>query len=170
MEADGQEVLHARGWRIARPAEAPDTGPAEHLEIPGERPLPAFFDGRLAGYLSVVDWRFLSGGNFDARERARVWARPKIPLIAGEEPSPMCRTLLIADSGSGVSAVLDPAKFLFINVDLTVVLQRDPEGEWLLLDAATSIGDQGTGAAETILSDAAGECGRALQTLLVAPR
>jgi hypothetical protein len=55
-------------------------------------------------------------------------------------------------------------------VDLTVVLQRDPEGEWLLLDAATSIGDQGTGAAETILSDAAGECGRALQTLLVAPR
>jgi acyl-coenzyme A thioesterase PaaI-like protein len=27
-----------------------------------------------------------------------------------------------------------------------------------------------TGLAETILSDAAGECGRALQTLLVAPR
>ena len=82
----------------------------------------------------------------------------------------MCRALLVADSGSGVSAVLDPARFLFINVDLTLVLQRDPVGEWLLLDAATSIGDHGTGLAETVLSDADGPCGRALQTLLVAPR
>ena len=122
------------------------------------------------GYLSAIDWRFLSGGGSGTREPARVWARPRIPLIAGEEPSPMCRTLLIADSGSGVSAVLDPARFLFINVDLTVVLQRDPAGEWLLLDAATSIGDRGTGLAETILSDADGPCGRALQTLLIAPR
>jgi hypothetical protein len=61
-------------------------------------------------------------------------------------------------------------RFLFINVDLTVVLQRDPAGEWLLLDAATTIGDRGTGVAETGLSDADGPCGRALQTLLVAPR
>lgn len=175
MEADGQEVLHARGWRIALsaggpPAPALAAGRREALEVPDEQPLPAFFDGRLAGYLSAIDWRFLSGGNFDAMERARVWARPKISLIPGEEPSPMGRALLIADSGSGVSAVLDPARFLFINVDLTVVLQRDPAGEWLLLDAASAIGDQGTGVAETILSDAAGECGRALQTLLVAPR
>ena len=66
----------------------------------------------------------------------------------------MCRTLLVADSGSGVSAVLDPAKFLFVNVDLTVVLTRDPAGEWLHLDSVSTIGDQGTGLAETVLSDA----------------
>ncbi len=82
----------------------------------------------------------------------------------------MGRALLIADSGSGVSAALDPARFLFINVDLTVVLQRDPAEEWMLLDAASAIGGEGTGLAETILSDVAGECGRTLQTLLVAPR
>jgi hypothetical protein len=220
MEADGQEVLHARGWRIALtagglpvtagdtataevgPATAADTaaapagpvspaavdpaaavastaapaagpsaaGSPEPPAIPPEQPLPAFFDGRLAGYLSAIEWRFLSGGNFDARERARVWTRPRIPLIEGEELSPMGRALLVADSGSGVSAVLDPMRFLFINVDLTVALQRDPAGGWLLLDAATTIGDRGTGVAETILSDADGPCGRALQTLLVAPR
>jgi hypothetical protein len=175
MEADGQQVLHARGWRLAQ-ATVPTAGPQKSHdplappEILPEQALPAFFDRRLAGYLSAVEWRFLSGGNFDGRERARVWARPMIPLIAGEEPSPMCRALLIADSGSGVSAVLDPARFLFINVDLTVALQRDPAGEWLLLDAATSIGDRGTGLAETIVSDPGGPCGRALQTLLVAPR
>jgi hypothetical protein len=50
------------------------------------------------------------------------------------------------------------------------VLQRDPVGEWLLLDAATSIGDRGTGRAETIVSDRYGACGLALQTLLVALR
>ena len=208
MEADGQEVLHARGWRIAltagglpvtaadpaavvavpvtaaaadpvaavaSPAAAPSARPSaagspEPPAIPSEQPLPAFFDGRLAGYLSAIEWRFLSGGNFDARERARVWSRPRIPLIEGEELSPMGRALLVADSGSGVSAVLDPMRFLFINVDLTVVLQRDPAGEWLLLDAATTIGDRGTGVAETVLSDVDGPCGRALQTLLVAPR
>jgi Thioesterase-like superfamily len=178
MEADGQEVLRARGWRLALAATVPTSGPTAGRaagpqgppEIPPEKPLPVFFDGRTAGYLSAVDWRFLSGGNFDTRERARVWARPRIQLLPGEEPSPMCRALLIADSGSGVSAVLDPARFLFINVDLTVVLQRDPAGEWLLLDAATSIGDHGTGLAETIVSDRGGACGRALQTLLVAPR
>jgi hypothetical protein len=171
MEADGQEVLHARGWRIAlSTSQSPAAQPPKAPGIPAERPLPAFFDGRLAGYLSAIDWRFVSGGNFDPRQRARVWARPRIPLVAGEEISPMGRALLIADSGSGVSAVLDPARFLFINVDLTVVLQRDPVGDWLLLDAASGIGDAGTGLAETALSDVGGVCGRALQTLLVAPR
>jgi hypothetical protein len=170
MEADGQEVLHARGWRIALTAGSPAARSPEPAAIPPEQPLPAFFDGRLAGYLSSIEWRFLSGGNFDPRERARVWSRPRIPLIEGEELSPMGRALLVADSGSGVSAVLDPTRFLFINVDLTVALQRDPAGEWLLLDAATTIGDRGTGVAETVLSDADGPCGRAMQTLLVAPR
>ena len=82
----------------------------------------------------------------------------------------MCRALLIADSGSGVSATLDPQRFMFINVDLTVVLSRDPDGDWLLLDAVTTIGDQGTGLAETTLSDRYAACGTAIQTLLVAPR
>jgi hypothetical protein len=93
-----------------------------------------------------------------------------IPLVAGEDASPMCRALLVADSGSGVGAVLDPAQFIFINVDLTVVLPRDPAGEWLLLEAATTTSTQGTGMAETALSDVSGRCGTALQTLLVAPR
>jgi hypothetical protein len=107
MEADGQEVLHARGWRIALTAGPSAARPPEPAAIPPEQPLPAFFDGRLAGYLSSIEWRFLSGGNFDPRERARVWSRPRIPLIEGEELSPMGRALLVADSGSGVSAVLD---------------------------------------------------------------
>ena len=82
----------------------------------------------------------------------------------------MCRALLLADSGSGVSATLDPSAYLFINVDLTVVLQRDPVGEWLLLDALTTMGGTGTGLAETLLSDTTGVVGTGIQTLLVSQR
>ncbi len=180
MEADGQEVLHARGWRLAvtpgaaaastAPAAPPPDPVPAGLPSAGWQPLPTFSGGHTAGYVSAVDWRFLSGGDFAKREPARVWMSPRIPLLDGEELTPMCRTLLVADSGSGVSAVLDPAEFLFINVDLTVVLTRDPAGQWLHLDSVSTIGDRGTGLAETVLSDATGPCGRALQTLLVAPR
>ena len=44
------------------------------------------------------------------------------------------------------------------------------EFEWLLLDATTTADAQGTGVAETALSDISGRCGTAIQTLLIAPR
>jgi hypothetical protein len=170
MESGGQEVLIARGWRIARSPEVPVIGDGvEPPEIPEDESAPSFAgSGYLDGYLSVIDWRFVSGG-LDTQGPCQAWARSRIPLLAGEDMTPMCRTLLLADSGSGISMTLDPGKFLFINVDLTVVLQRDPEGDWLLLDSVTTMGGQGTGQAHTRLSDQASVVGTGLQTLLVAP-
>ena len=176
MEADGQEVLHARGWRIAVPDEPVPAVPPLNSQPPPPPPDQAeprkaqFRGAHTAGYLDAVEWRYVTGQGFESPGPAVVWARPTIPLIPDEDTSPMARTLLIADSGSGVSATLDARRFLFINVDLEVVLTRDPEGEWLLLDAATTIAEQGTGLAETKISDTRGRCGVAIQTLLVAPR
>jgi hypothetical protein len=178
LEADGQEVLHARGWRIAIPdGQVPvirGDGDAAPPPLPepdanGQQLAARLPNAHTAGYLSAIEWRFLGGG-FEQPAPGRAWTRPRIPLVAGEDASPMCRALLVADSGSGVSAVLDPARFIFINVDLTVALPRDPVGEWLLLEAATTTGTQGTGVAEAALSDLSGRCGTALQTLLLAPR
>jgi hypothetical protein len=172
LEADGQEVLHARGWRIALPhGDVPDIEtPAAPPPIPAEPTRLDFPGAHMTGYLRAIEWRYVAGGGFDTPGPAVVWARPKIPLLPGEALSPMGLALLLADSGSGVSATLDPVRFLFINVDLTVILRRDPVGEWLLLDAVSTIGDQGTGLAETAVADPRGGCGTALQTLLVAPR
>ncbi len=172
LEADGQEVMQARGWRISvadRQAEATVVGPPPP-PIPDEQPPPEFPGAHSAGYMRAIDWRYVSGGAFDKPGPARVWARPRIPLVPGEELSPMSRTLVIADSGNGVSAILDVSRFLFINVDLTVVAPRDPVGEWLLLDAVTTIGDQGTGLAESVIHDQSGPAARGMQTLLVSPR
>lgn len=170
LASDGQDVLVARGWRFAASQSAPvvDTGDAIP-EIPAEGFPPRFPGGHEDGYLSEIDWRFVSG-NFNQPGPCRVWARPRIPLLPGEELSPMCRTLLVADSGSGVSMAVDPTRYTFLNVDLTVILHRDPVGEFVLLDARTTMGGTGTGQAETRLADTSGVVGSGLQTLLVAPR
>ena len=101
---------------------------------------------------------------------AVVWMRSRVPVVAGEQLTPLQRVLVVADSGNGVSATLDWRRFLFINVDLTVHLHRLPAGEWVCLDAVTTPEADGIGLADTALSDEGGLIGRAVQTLLVAER
>jgi hypothetical protein len=173
MEADGVEVMHARGWRIERPAgEVPAVpasggGPAP-VPPASSGPPPAIFERNQRGYLAAIEWRFMAAAD-GALGRA-AWTRPRIALLPDEEPSPMSRALLVADSGSGLGAVLPPSKYLFINVDITVVLPRDPAGAWLLLESSTTIGSDGAGLATTQMSDPVGRVGCGWQTLLVAPR
>jgi hypothetical protein len=170
ITAAGQDVLVARGWRIATWESAPIISKdAVVPQIPATDRPPMFPGGYVDGYLAAIDWRFVAG-KFDEPGPCQVWARPRIPLLPDEDLSPLCRTLLVADSGSGVSMVVDPTRYLFINVDLTVVLHRDPVGEFVLLDAQSTMGGTGTGLAETQLADTTGIFGTAVQTLLVAPR
>ena len=61
-------------------------------------------------------------------------------------------------------------RFLFINADLTIHLQRQPRGEWIGLDARTLLHGGGMGLAESVLHDVHGAVGRAFQTLVVQPR
>jgi hypothetical protein len=78
----------------------------------------------------------------------------------------LCRVLIAADSGNGVSAVLDFHNWRFINPDLTVYLLRHPVGEWVALEAATTAAD-GVGLADTTLHDEQGPIGRSAQALLI---
>jgi hypothetical protein len=92
------------------------------------------------------------------------------PLVPGEEPSPLQRTLIAADVGNGISAVLDWGSHVFVNVDLSVHLERMPRGEWVCVDAVTLPQPHGIGTAESVLSDVDGRIGRAAQTLLLSQR
>jgi Thioesterase-like superfamily len=92
--------------------------------------------------------------------------RMRHPLVPDEPPSPLCRVLAAADSGNGVSAALDYHRWRFINPDLTVYLMRPPTGEWVALEAATTVA-AGVGLADTTLHDERGPIGRAAQALFV---
>ena len=100
----------------------------------------------------------------------RVWQRLRHPLLPGEQPTPLARLAATADFCNGVSATLPFDRFLFINADLTVHLQRPPCGEWIGLDAHTRLHEHGAGLAEGVLHDERGPLGRAFQTLVVQPR
>ena len=54
-------------------------------------------------------------------------------------------SLVAADVGNGISAALDYRQFLFLNVELTVHLERMPAGEWICVDAATLPQPSGVG-------------------------
>jgi hypothetical protein len=91
-------------------------------------------------------------------------------VVEGVEVLPLQRVLAVADSGNGVSAVLDWGTHLFINPELSVHVLREPAGEWVCLDARTEIAAGGAGLATSVLSDAAGPVARGAQSLLIAPR
>lgn len=81
--------------------------------------------------------------------------------------TPWQRVLTVGDSGSGISACAPPALHPAINCDFTVVLHRDPVGEWIGMDSRT-LATPGEGAmTQTSVFDAAGAAGLATQTLVV---
>ena len=171
---DGEQTLmRASAWRIrTAPLELPPHVLAKPAPPPGpEQGSEAEFfpTGQEVGYHSAMELSFFEGG-FIEPGPATVWLRMRQPLVAGEEPSPLQRVLVTADIGSGVSATLDYRRFLFINVDLTVHLERMPAGEWVCVDAVTLPQPNGVGTAESTLFDREGRIGRALQTLLVSER
>jgi hypothetical protein len=121
------------------------------------------------GYHVAMEFRFTTG-SFQSPGPATCWMRMRVPLVDEEEPSPLARVLCAADSGNGISSVLDWHRYLFINPELTVHLGRYPRGEWVCVDARTSVDSDGIGLTQSSLFDEHGAIGQASQSLLVAPR
>jgi hypothetical protein len=186
---DGTPLVRARAWRLLRrEVELPpalssevDGSPAREAGRPtgdpGQPPPPDQLDpsgdffptGHDVGYHTAMEYRF-ARGSFLEDGPATTWMRMRHPLLAGEEPSPLQRVLVAADSGNGISSTLDFRRYVFINVDLSVHLGRMPDGEWVCLDSVTVPEPSGAGITDTMLFDERGPLGRAAQTLLVAER
>lgn len=171
LSDDKGEVMRAQGWLIRTADLAlervvygdPAPGTLEEAEAIDT------FPTEERSYLAAMEWRSVKGGFLEPGPAA-VWARMRHPLIEGEETTPLTRVLALADSGNGISAALDFSRWVFINPDLTVYLHRMPEGEWVCLDAQTTIEPTAIGLATSTLSDVRGVIGRGLQSLFVGPR
>jgi hypothetical protein len=155
---------------VQREAELPLPGslplhPLPRAPRPPESSAPAAFPFRSkwTGYPDLVECRVAEGQFF--RGPCAIWFRLRRPLIAGEAPSPIERVAVAADSGNGISAILDWERYIFVNSDLTINLLRRPAGEWICIEAHTLLGPSGAGVAEARIFDAQGLVGRSIQSL-----
>ena len=172
--ADGKELIRAtalfqREDEVAIPEGLPGhplpMAPKSPADSPAQR---MQFAQDHIGYPDLVETRVATGRMFGGP--SAVWFRFRHPLVAGQTPSPYQRVAVAADSGNGISAILDLSTHLFVNSDLTINLLRRPVGEWICLDARTHLSSHGGGLAESTLYDEAGLIGRSTQSLFVRKR
>jgi Thioesterase-like superfamily len=164
--AGDTEVVRATALRIRladvefadAPGDRLTTGPGElreHFESIG---------GLNFGFAMDVS---IASGEFGVPGPAAAWFRLAVPVVAGEETTPLMRVAAAADFGNGISGAVTWDQYLFINPDLTIYLHRLPAGEWVGLDAITWPTHEGVGIADTALYDEEGRIGRSVQALLL---
>jgi hypothetical protein len=172
LASDGKPVMRATAWRM-RQLETPEVATPEPPPPPIGDAAQVGFNGwprdDETAYRDALEWRWMNG-SFTDPGPACVWTKVKYPLIAGEEITPLERLLVMADAASGVSALLPWDRYLFVNLDLAINLERPPRGDWMAMDAQTRIGDGGAGQCTSVLSDGLGRVGTSAQTLLVERR
>jgi hypothetical protein len=167
LSAGGRVAVRARAWRVRRvevdlpaaidpPRAVP---PMPNHDTPG----PSGWPG---GFIQALQMRFVVG-SWNEPGPATAWARQRVPLVEGEEPTGLQRLMVLADCGNGVSNALPHKDWLFINPDLTVHLSRYPSGPWLCIEAETNADRHGFGVAISSLYDAGGRVGHGAQSLLV---
>jgi hypothetical protein len=172
LSVNGRGAMQASAWRIAtQPGRVPAiaSGTPAIPPLPPPQPRVEFHRVPQFGYADAIEWRFAEGA-FDALGPAIAWARPRLPLVEGEATSPLARLLLIVDSANGISAELEPSRFTFVPVELTVAIHRYPRTEWIGMRARTTVESDGVGLVRADLFDEEGPLGTAMQTLFVAPR
>jgi hypothetical protein len=173
VEAGGEQVCRALGVALRREEDStPEVAGADGAlpgpdGVPNTGSPPNSVSPQFGG--DGMEVRFVRGSLPETGPGA-AWFRLRVPLVAGEQPSPAQRAAAAADFGNGISSAVDWDTYVFINPDLTVHLVREPRGEWVGLDSQTVVGSNGAGLSESVLHDGDGPIGRAIQALVVAPR
>jgi len=170
----GETLMRAFAWRVRRtgplalppPVDVPPAMPP----LPDELPV---YAGTFRDYVDFfghgVDKRFVSGG-IEQPGRATMWFRLRVPVVLGEPTTPLQTLVAVVDSANGISWTLPWDEYLFPNTDIGIYLAREPEGEWIAMEAASYLDSGGRGISDTALFDTRGFVGRANQALFVAPR
>jgi hypothetical protein len=169
---DERPLMRLSAWRMRVRADAPGGESDVPVAIAGpydSRAETAEFFTEEVAYHRALDWRFASG-SFNSPGPAAAWTRAACDLVQGEEITPLQHLLVMNDAASGISTELDWTTATFANIDLNVALHRPPRGEWLGMDARTTLGGTGMAQCFADLYDVSGRIGRSTQSLFVEPR
>jgi len=176
LDAGGRRSCLARAVRVRR-AELPgaagsppaSAGPASLPPPEDGEPLAAFLrSDREMFYPGACEIRHVVGELGSGAVAA--WIRLRGEVVAGEAPSQLSRVAAAADFANGLSWILPIEDWLYVNTELTIHLAREPEGEWIGLDARTSMSRAGFGLSTATLHDLHGPFGACAQSLFVEPR
>lgn len=168
MLIDGRVVSSASAWHIAVGPQPPSLGVHEFSPppLPAEQPQ-SYFDGMSEwGHGQSIEWRFAHGG-YAQTGPAGVWTRLRQPLVAGRKLTGLERAIVVADSANGLSNELPIDEWLFIPPTMTFTALRAPVGEWVYLDARSTMATDGLGISTASIGDAGGLCATVAQPLLI---
>jgi hypothetical protein len=104
------------------------------------------------------DMRPITGSGFGGYEQKRLWLRDTWELVAGEPMTPFTRAAALGDfanpfANSGAEGLE------FINADFTMYLRRYPTTDWLGMEVANHLGEDGIAVGQCTLYDERGAIG-----------
>jgi len=168
----GQTLVARATSQWLMPSDGWDTGHDPAPPRPAEVATPGVgeFDYPRPGFnCDAAELRYVSGSN-ELAGPAVIWVRLTSPLIAGQRTSPLVQVATVADLAAAAGFERGPDDEAFINVDLTLQLDRPPRGPWLAIDARTQRAPGALGHNEATVFDDDGAFGRILQTLVESPK
>ncbi|MWA15527.1 thioesterase family protein [Streptomyces sp. BA2] len=163
----GRQVVRARAWLLASGDTSAVAGGGAGKLTPPEAlapwPMASVWPG---GYIASLEVRPLTPPQ---PGRTTAWISTPLELVAGQSASPLASYIALVDTANGIAVRQPPTAWMFPNVDLTVHLHRQPEGDWTGLDTTVTFGPTGQGITSTVLHDVSGPVGHAQQILTVRP-
>lgn len=162
----GRAAVLARAW-LMRPADTRSLQATPLPDIDGPDLMP--------GWDPTTVWPggFVASTEVRRRQtepgRAAFWVRTPLPLVEGADVSRLAGIIGLLDIANGMTVRAHPREVAFPNLDLTVHLFRQPQGEWIGFDTSVSFGPSGLGLTSSVIHDIDGPIGVSSQTLTVRP-
>ncbi len=142
----------------------PEPWPEDAPPPPPEAGEPHVLQGEAFSYVRCFETRRIGvvGGG-----RGAAWYRFRTAVVDDEPVSPAVRVAATADMVMSAGSIVGFDRFTAANPDLSVHLQRLPEGPWLCIDSVARVDGRGIGQSEAVLSDRTGRIGRSCKSVLV---
>lgn len=107
-------------------------------------------------------------GGMGTGVRSAIWTNETLPLVEGEELSPLVRAAVSGDIACPLANSSDEGLY-FINADYTMLLGRYPVGDWIGLEVSERMSSDGISIAAATLVDEKGPFATSGGTSLARP-